>query len=209
MSLRLRPMPNMTKVVDPAERSCHFAGLYGRSARDMMAESSGAMRSRKGRSMHDMRFDHLARALSGRATRRSALALLAILGLANASEAPLDVAAKRRRHKRRLKCKCKSCWTNIKPTTSKRRCCARMKPDGSVCQLDGQCSGGECATPPVCAARDAFCPTSPPEPGFCCSDVCVPDGLSFGNCACSASGQPCHEKSDCCTGTCIGFVCTG
>ncbi len=134
------------------------AGLYGRSARDMMAESSGAMRSRKGRSMHDMRFDHLARALSGRATRRAALALLAILGLADASEAPLDVAAKRRRNqkiKKRIFCKCKSCFTCFR-SKSKKQCRARIKPDGSTCQTDGQCSGGECATPPVCAARDAL-----------------------------------------------------
>lgn len=178
------------------------AGCSRRPAHGIMAGNSGSLRSRKGRSMHDVRFDHLARALSGRATRRSALVLLAILGLANATNESVEVSAKRRR-KKIYRCKCKPCQT---PTRSKSKngCCSRMKPDGSACFLagaEGQCSGGACATLPSCDRRDELC--DPAIPQECCSGVC---GLQS-SCTCSETGQPCYRTSDCCAGTCIGFVC--
>jgi hypothetical protein len=166
--------------------------------------------------MHDVRFDHLSKALSGRVTRRSALALLAILGLADATDPSVEVAAKRRRNqktKRTIKCRCKPCWWTSSKPKSRKQCCSRMKPDGSECFLagpDGQCSGGECATPPECLARGNPCEVLEAPASSCCSDVCVSNGgMLAGTCACSEIGKSCLETSDCCTGTCVGFVCTG
>jgi hypothetical protein len=81
-------------------------------------------------------------------------------------------------------------------------CAQTPVADGTLClnAEDQVCSGGVCATPPVCCTPNiGGCPGDFP----CCAGGTPPDA-----CTCSGLGQPCFESGDCCPGTCVGFVCT-
>jgi hypothetical protein len=73
------------------------------------------------------------------------------------------------------------------------------KPDFTDCGSGKQCSGGVCATPPTCRVGGEPCMAN------CCAGI--PCGADD-HCQCAPVGAQCQRTLNCCTGTCVGFICT-
>jgi hypothetical protein len=131
-------------------------------------------------------FDDLAKALSGRATRRASLGLLAV-GLLGLTSVPEDAMA--RKHKRRHKRKRSQSVCDPRGTscTSAETCCS------GTC--DFLVKGGTCAP---CAGRS--CDASRP----CCGGQVCTNGYCGG---CRDRATSCTANTDCCFSDCTSGAC--
>jgi hypothetical protein len=162
-------------------------------------------------------FDRWAMALAGSPTRRSALRLLGLVGLAGVMG---HTSVEAKKHKKKKKKKggggsppgspppaggCGSCG----PCTECQGGTCVTQADNTACNSgSGLCGNGTCNLPPIC--RTLGTPCTPFSTFECCGNgFCTPDGGgATGRCLTQGgTGAACLGGSDCRSGICGGFRC--